>query len=487
MKKVIVVGGGLGGVSGSIRLAKMGFDVSLFEKNAHLGGKVNEYIEGGYRFDMGPSLITMPFVIKELIEFAGYEPDKLINFQELDTICRYFYPDGSVVDAFSDVEKMQSELAKLSNEDAENYPKFLDYSKKIYDLTANLFLFEPFYKSNVIFRPSSFKTLLQINKIDAFRTVDEGVRRFFKDERVIQLFNRYATYNGSNPFEAPATLNIIPWVEYGLKSYYISGGIFKLAKVLEKIATEVGVKVYKNSEVEEIVCEGDLVNGVKVNGVTEKCDIVLVNSDVVETFSYLIKNNKTKQKVEKLEPSLSGYVGLWGVKGNYDKLSHHNIFFSNNYFEEFQTIFKKKQVYDDPSVYISISSKKDKTHSPADSENWFVLVNMPYLAREQNFSKVDEAILNKLSQFGLEVRNQIDVKKDISPEGLYSLYRSNKGSIYGISSNDRNSAFLRPRNYSSEFKNLFFAGGSSHPGGGVPLVILSGKIAANLIINKYNK
>lgn len=486
MKKVIVVGGGLGGVSGAIRLAKMGFDVSLFEKNSHLGGKVNEFVEGGYRFDMGPSLITMPFVINELIEYAGFAPDKLIDFQELDTICRYFYPDGNVIDAFSDVEKMQSELAKLSSEDAENYPKFLEYSKKIYDLTANLFLFEPFYKSNVIFRPESFKTLLQINKIDAFRTVDEGVRKFFKDQRVIQLFNRYATYNGSNPFEAPATLNIIPWVEYGLKSYYINGGIFELAKVLEKIATEVGVKVNKNSEVEEIVCKGNLVEGVKVNGEIEKCDVVLANSDVVETFSKLIKNNKTKQKVEKLEPSLSGYVGLWGVKGNYEILSHHNIFFSNNYFEEFETIFKKKQVYNDPSVYLSISSKKNKSHSPENSENWFVLVNMPYLAGEQDFKKVDKIIFNKLKEFNLDISNKIEVKKDISPMDLYSLYRSNKGSIYGISSNNRNSAFLRPKNYSSEFKNLFFAGGSSHPGGGVPLVILSGKIAANLINNKYN-
>lgn len=484
MKKVIVIGAGLGGLSSAIYLRKMGYDVEIFEKNSQVGGKVNEYNESGYRFDMGPSLITMPFVIKELIQFAGYKPDELIEFEEIAPICRYFYPDGNIIDAYSDVELMQNELAKLNQKDADNFPKFLDYSKKIYDLTSNLFLFDAFYSPDVIFRMDSLKTLLQINKIDPFRTVDEGVRRFFTDERVIQLFNRYATYNGSDPYKAPATLNIIPWVEYGLKSYYIKGGIFHLSKVLTKICDDLGIKINLNCEVTSLETKNNLIESIKVNNEKYKADIFLANSDVIETYNNLIQKNKSKYKYNKLEASISGYIGLWGVKGNYDDLKHHNIFFTENYKEEFETIFNKKQIYSDPTIYVSITSKKDKNHAPDNSENWFVLLNMPYLEGKQDFSKVDESIFNKLNKFGFDIKDKLDVKKDIDPNELYNLYRSNKGSIYGISSNDRNSAFLRPKNYSSEFKNLFFAGGSSHPGGGVPLVILSGKIAAKLINKK---
>lgn len=485
MKKVIIIGAGLGGLSSAIYLRKMGYEVEIFEKNNHIGGKVNEFNESGYRFDMGPSLITMPFVIKHLISFAGYKPDELIEFEEIAPICRYFYPDGNIIDAYSDIDLMQNELAKLNQRDAENFPKFLEYSKKIYDLTSNLFLFDAFYSPDVIFRMDSLKTLLQINKIDPFRTVDEGVRRFFSDERVIQLFNRYATYNGSDPYKAPATLNIIPWVEYGLKSYYIKGGIFELSRVLGKICNELGIKINLNCEVSSLETKNNKVESIKVNNEKYRADIFLANSDVIETYNNLIKNNKSKYKYNKLEASISGYIGLWGIKDNFDDLKHHNIFFTENYKQEFETIFNKKQVYSDPTIYVSITSKKDKTHAPENSENWFVLLNMPYLDKNQDFSKVDENIFKKLKNFGFDVKDKIDVKKDIDPKDLYDLYKSNKGSIYGISSNDRNSAFLRPKNFSKEFNNLFFAGGSSHPGGGVPLVMLSGKIAANLINKKY--
>lgn len=485
-KKIVVIGGGLGALSGAIRLARMGFKVQLFEQNDRLGGKMNERIIGQYRFDIGPSLLTMPFIVDDLFSGAGFERASFLDFVPIEPICRYFFPDGSVMDASAEVDKMVAAVEQLSPGEGEAYAKFLAYAERIYRLTADIFLFTPIHETKKLIRWRYLPMLFKLHQIDSFRTVHQGVSSFFSDARLIQLFDRYATYNGSNPFQAPATLNIIPHVEYGLGGYYIKGGMYRLVETLEEVASSLGVEIHRSARVEKIIWRDKQVRGVLVNGGMVAADYVLCGADVVVTYNSLIDGAPAqRQKLNRLEPSLSGMVFLWGVGQKHPELHQHNIIFSADYAAEFDQIFRDCRVPDDPTIYIAISSKADAQHAPQHGENWFILLNMPYLAAGQRWEaeteRMRQTVLEKLRTIGIDIANHIEAESVYTPEDFQQLYASNQGSIYGISSNSRNTAFKRPANRRRDIKGLYFAGGSVHPGGGVPLVLLSGKMAAELI------
>ncbi|MBN2093638.1 phytoene desaturase [candidate division KSB1 bacterium] len=484
--KVIVIGSGLGGLCAAILLAKKGFQVQLFELNSKPGGKMNEIHEQGFRFDTGPSLLTMPFVIDEIFAECGVDRKNYLEYVPIDPICRYFWSDGTQLDASMDVSQMIASLTNLSPEDAENYPSFLNYTKRIYDLTANVFLFSPIHEINKILKWQNLSKLFKIHQIDPFRTVHEGVLRFFKHPKTIQLFDRYATYNGSDPYRAPATLNIIPYVEYGLGSFYIKGGMYRLVEKLVELAQQSGVVIQTNCRVDKIISQRQKIQGVEIKNDFLPADFVVCNGDVVVSYNELIEGfDFRRKKLSQLEPSLSGLVFLWGMNKKFPQLAHHNIIFSDDYQSEFKQIFYEKIAPTDPTIYIAISSKKDPEHAPENGENWFVLLNMPSLNNKIDWKMAVDAlreiILKKLMQTGLDARDHIQYEKILTPEDFYRLYRSNGGSIYGIASNDRNSAFKRPPNRNRDIQGLYFAGGSTHPGGGVPLTMLSGKLCADLI------
>ena len=485
-KRVAVIGGGLGALSGAICLAQLGFSVQLFEKNPKIGGKVNEVILGDYRFDTGASLLTMPSVIDDLFDFAGFNRSDYLDFMPIDPICRYFFIDGSVMDASADKAKMKAAIGQLSPADAEAYERFLKYAKRIHTLTAEIFMFTPIHEFKKLMRFRYLRTLFRLHQIDPFRTVHQSVSRFFSDPRIIQLFDRYATYNGSDPFQAPATLNIIPYVEYGLGGYYIKGGIYRLVNALEAIARERGVQIHTSVKVEKICQDGKRASGVRVNGQQVPADYVLCGADAIIAHDELIDGPPNqREKLSRLEPSLSGMVFLWGVRSNSVQLAHHNIIFSGDYDAEFRQIFKDRQVPEEPTIYIAITSKVDAAHAPVGGENWFVLLNMPYLVPGQMWEKekarMRSFVLGRLREIGLDIKDRIEVEQIYTPQDFSELYASNQGSIYGISSNTKTTAFKRLPNRSRILNNLYFAGGSVHPGGGIPLVILSGKMAAALI------
>lgn len=485
-KRVAVIGGGLGALSGAICLAQLGFCVQLFEKNPKIGGKVNEVVLGNYRFDTGASLLTMPFIIDELFDFAGFSRSDYLDFMPIDPICRYFFADGSVMDASADKAKMKAAIKQLSPADEEAYESFLEYAERIHMLTSEIFMFTPIHELKKLMKFRYLRTLFRLHQIDPFRTVHQSVSRFFSDPRLIQLFDRYATYNGSDPFQAPATLNIIPYVEYGLGGYYIKGGIYRLVNALEMVARERGVQIHTSVKIEKIYQDGKYVNGVRANGQKICTDYVLCGADAVIAYDELIDESPNqRKKLNRLEPSLSGMVFLWGVKNNHPQLEHHNIIFSSDYSAEFRQIFKHRQVPDEPTIYIAITSKTDAAHAPTGGENWFVLLNMPYLAPGQMWEKekvrMRSFVLARLRQMGLDIEDRIEEEQIYTPKDFSELYASNQGSIYGISSNSKTTAFKRFPNRSRVLNRLYFAGGSVHPGGGIPLVILSGKMAATLI------
>lgn len=488
MKKVIVIGAGLGGLSAAIRLAAKGFSVCVLERNETIGGKVNFLASNGYSFDTGASLLTMPHVFRELFEAAGKRLEDYLTLEKLEPICRYFWTDGATLDASQNLSKTENEIAKIEPRDVEGFRKFIADSKHKYEVAERTFLAHSLNDLPKLIRPQYFRDLLAISSL---KTLDKHHAKYFQSKKLRQLFNRYATYNGSSPYQVPATFALIPSVEFGLGAWYVKGGIYRIPMALEKLSHELGVKFRFNSQVERVLIENEEAIGVKLkNGEILESDFVVANSDAIETYRSLIDKNSrprfSDKRIADTEPSCSGFVLLLGVKKKYAQLAHHNIFFSDNYKAEFDAIFNKKRLAANPTIYLCATSRTDRTQAPPDSENLFILVNAPYTSSETDWIKEAQnyrnLIIRKLESFGLkDLEESIEFEKAITPEDLESKYLANRGSIYGVSSNSIFSAFMRPPNQSRDVKNLFFSSGSTHPGGGMPLVLLSGKMAAELI------
>ena len=478
-KEIIIIGAGLGGLSAAIRLAKQGFSVTVLEKNPTIGGKVNVVESNGYRFDTGASLLTMKHVLEDLFQFAEKRIENYLEILPLEPICRYFWTDGTIFNASTNLQKTEAEIAKLDNVD--NFRKFLADSRRKYEVSEKTFLSHSLNDLPKLLRPKYFKDLLAISST---KTLDSHVKSYFKSPKLQQLFNRFATYNGSSPFQTPATFALIPYVEFGLGAWYVKGGMYQIPKALERLAKELGVKIYTESEVEKIVVEDGKAVGVKVGGETIGADFVVTNADAVMTYRELLETKN--KRIDNLEPSCSGFVLLLGTKKQFPNLAHHNIFFSDDYKAEFDALFHKKRPATNPTIYVCATSRTDETQAPAGHENLFILVNAPYTSNQTDWQKeakpYRDLIIKTLEKQGLEgLEDSIDFEEIITPADFETKYRANHGSIYGVSSNGIFSAFLRPPNKARKIKNLYFVGGATHPGGGIPLVLLSGKLASDLI------
>ncbi len=487
--KISIIGAGLGGLSAAALLAAQGHDVELFEQNDHVGGKMQEFSVDGFRFDTGPSLLTMPFLLKEVFDRCGKKAADYLEWESVDPVCRYQYSDGVIFTNYRDPEKNRAELLRIAPEDVDAWDSFLDYSADLYRRTSGPYLFNPLQAMRDI-RPSDLPDML---RIDAFSTVSSRVDDYFSSPRLRQLFKRFATYNGSSPFLAPATLNIIPYVELRLGGYYIRGGMYRLARALHNLARDCGVRVYTGTPVDLIVPDPSKkrsISGVMINGSLHEADVVVANSDATDTYLNLLPENalsgRKRKKIARTEPSCSGFVVMLGINRTYNQLEHHNIFFSDDYKDEFRAIFERRELPVEPTVYLTNTSRTNPEDAPPGCSNLYLLVNAPYTQNGQLWHEWTETytdhIIHTLEDRGLDgLRESIVVREAITPADFERLYGSNKGSIYGTSSNNRTAAFARPRNKSPWFDNLYLCGGSTHPGGGIPLVLQSAMNVSSLM------
>ena len=492
-KKCCVIGGGLGGLAAAVEVARLGIDVDLYEQNWNTGGKANTLTFNNFRFDTGPSLLTMPFVLESIFTDAGKNLKNYLTIKPLEKHCIYFYPDGTIITAYNDIEKFADEIELKTKDSRKHFFAYLKYCKNIYDLTADFFLFNDFRDFQSIKRFLSIKTILNIHKLDSLRSMHRANRSFFRSEKTIQLFDRYATYNGSNPYKAPATLNIISHVENNIGSFIAEEGIYGITEALTKLAKESGVRIYYNHKVQRILRRNREISGVTVNGENITYDYIVSNADASSTYKELLNDQSTKaaRKYKSLEPSSSALVFYWGMNNATNNVGIHNILFSKDYKKEFNEIFSEKICPGDPTVYIYISSKYKKNDAPSKKENWYVMINAPYEENqdwEYEIDKSRSAIIQKISKtLKISVQSKIICEKTLTPRDIRRMTSGIKGSLYGISSNTRKAAFLRQGNKSEYYKGLFFCGGSVHPGGGIPLVLLSGKLAARAIEKEVNK
>ena len=485
--KVSIIGSGVSGISTAIRLRSKGFDVDVYEKNKMPGGKLNTFKLDDFRFDAGPSLFTMPFLVDELFELFDLNPRNYFNYKKKKIHCKYFWDDTTEFTAFSDNKKFLKEVKKKFDVDESVVKKYLKKAKTKFDLTEKIFLKKSLHKFSTYLNIETVKALFNLNIFQINKTLNKVNSDELKNKYLIQIFDRYATYNGSSPYKTPAMMTLIQHLENHFGTFIPDGGMYEITNALYNLAKDVGVKFYFDCNVDEIILDENICKKIRVNNKLIESDIIISNVDVNFTYNQLLKQ-KFKHRSLKNESSSSALIFYWGMKGTYDKLDLHNIFFSSNYKEEFNSIFEKKEIYDDPTVYVNISCKDVFRDAPEDSENWFVMINSPYNLN-QNWDKqvrvTRKKIINKLEKIlGVAVGKNIIKEKVYTPIDLEQNTNSYNGSLYGSSSNNIMSSFMRHPNFTRKIKNLFFCGGSVHPGGGIPLAILSSKIVSDLIESK---
>ncbi len=485
----MVLGAGIAGIASAIRMACKGYEVNVLEANEYAGGKLSQIEMQGFRFDAGPSLFTMPQFVEELFTLAGKKTEDYFVYQKLDIACKYFYEDGTVLNAFADIEKFKQEIQAKTCENPEKIDIFLKKSKEKYDITAPVFLEKSLHQLKNYLSLPTLKGVLNFGKVEAFKNMHQSNQDFFEDKRLVQFFDRYATYNGSDPYQTPATMNVIPHLEFGFGAFFPTEGMHSITTSLVKLAQDLGVKFYFGAKVQKIVMGKKWAlgatytqNKIEKNIFAQK---IISNIDIAQTYKKFLPKKFTPQKLINQPKSSSALIFYWGIKNSFPELEMHNIFFSQDYQKEFETLWQHKDIYHDPTIYINITAKNKPDDAPNQGENWFVMVNAPN-NEKQNWDeiivKTRKNVQEKLSRLlKKNIESEIICETILDPRTIESRTGSTQGALYGNSSNNRFSAFLRHANFSSQIPNLYFCGGSVHPGGGIPLCLLSAKIVSEMI------
>ncbi len=488
-KKVIVVGSGLGGISTALSLALEGFDVTIHEKNEKIGGKLNTFSEAGYTYDLGPSILTLPYIFSRPFEKAGRKIEDYVNMVRVRPHWRNIFEDGVVIDLYPERDKMHKEAAKVG-EPSENVDKFLKYSEDLFDLINDGY-FEKGIDNAAGFR--KHYGLKKFFDFDLFNNMHGSVASRFKTSYFVSIFDFFIKYVGSSAFKAPAFMNCMSTIQFRYDLWYVMGGMYNLAQGLEELMRELGIEIRLNSEISEILKDKNTgkVEGVKlVNDEIETADAVVSNMEVIPTYKRLLHepDHFVNKLEKKYEPACSGLVIDIGLDRKYESLSHHNFLFSNNPKKHFNEVFQKKNLPGDPTLYVVAASRTDSSIAPQGCDTIKILPHIPYIdpdnpLSEDDYMNLKERVLDKMERMACpNLRDHIVHEHILTPHDISINYYSNRGSIYGVVSDRfKNFAFKAPKK-SERYDNLYFAGGSVNPGGGMPMVFLCGqKVAENVV------
>jgi phytoene desaturase len=486
IKKAAIIGAGVGGLGAAIRLAVEGFDVTVFEANDNVGGKINNLQLGDYRFDMGPSVFTEPKYIKELFDLCKEDFSKF-EYKKLPYSFHYFFQDGTTFKLPALKKDLIKTFEKELGEDPVKVNNYLNKAEKNYKSIAPLFIERSLHRKKQLLNGKLLKALSRIPKYKLNSTMAEENENTFSNPKTHQLFNRYATYNGSSPYLAPAMLNMIQHLELTEGVFLPKNGMVQIAYSLRDLAIKKGVKFRFNEKVNRISLnpENNKVEGIETHIDYYDFQVVVSNMDVGLTYENLIPQVQKPHKTLNQERSSSAMVFYWGISRTFENLGVHNMLFSKNYQEEFNALFKTKGFFNDPSIYIHITSKENKEDAPMGKENWFVMINTPNnvgqdwkeyqkLAKKQIIHTINETLKT-------DIEPLIEEEFIMDPLFIERKYSGKAGSIYGNASNNKYAAFYRHPNFSKTVKGLYFVGVTVHPGGGIPLALNSAKIAVRCI------
>jgi len=490
---VAVIGSGLGGLSAAISLATEGFRVTVFEKNEKAGGKLNLLRKEGFSFDLGPSILTMPHIFQKLFVGANKKMSDYVEIQEVKPHWRNFFEDGTVIDLTPDLREMEKELATLSQNEADGFFDYLDYSRRLCKITEEGYFAKGLETVSELVR--FYGPLRSILGFDIFRNMNAGVKRFIRSAKLIDILNYFIKYVGSSPYDAPALLNLLPYIQFGYGLWYVKGGMYNLAVGLERLLLELGGVIHYGQEVVSLQREGSRIGVLTLgDGSHVGADIFISNMEVIPAYERVTREDESfLRRYAKFEPSCSGLVLHLGVNKLYPQLAHHNFFYSKNARAHFDSIFHKEELSHDPTLYLVAPCKTDPSQAPEGCEIIKVLPHIPHIKDKNPFTRADylafrDRVVEKLERMGLtDLRRHIVVEEMWTPEDIQTRYYSNKGSIYGVVSDRfKNLGFKAPRR-SEVYSNLYFVGGSVNPGGGMPMVTLSGQLVKDKILGDIGK
>ena len=469
MTDVVVIGAGVGGLAVAIRLAVAGRRVVVLERHGSVGGKLAVHERDGFRFDAGPSLVTLPAVFDELFRVAGTSLRDEVDLVRLDPQFQYSWRDGRRL------------IVTDAGCDAPGYRRFVEHGRTVWAVSERTFFAGPM--SGPLSLARRLEQVRDLTDIDPFRTLQRSATRYFDDPHMVQWAGRYATYSGSDPSLAPATLGCIAAVEHDFGCWYPMGGLGAVRDALVSVAERVGVEIRCRAEVTAVRTDGAAVAGVELAaGEVITAEAIVANADATHLYRDLLPDRRALRRVRRAEPSSSGFVVMAGVAGLTEGISHHNVWFSDDSQAEFAQI-RAAGMPTDPTIYACVSSVTDPSQAPAGHENWFLLVNAP-AGVTVNAAGYQRVVLEQLASHGIELRSRLLFADTITPADFEKRFTSTGGAIYGTSSNGRRAAFARPANRGAR-RGLYLVGGSSHPGGGLPLVVMSAKIVADMIAHDF--
>lgn len=483
---VAIVGAGLGGLAAAACLAADGFQVELFEKNERIGGKLNLLRQDGFEFDLGPSIIILPQLFRQVWERAGRRMEDYVELVELQPQWRSFWEDGTVVDLHPDMARMEAELEKLGP-GAAGYWSFLEYSRRVWKFCEHAYMERGSDAILEITRGHGPREIF--GGTDLLSSMAAGINRHVDEPHLRDMLGFFIKYVGSSCFDAPAMLNLLPYSQLGYGLWYVKGGMYNLARGYERLLDELGVTVHLGSEVTRIDRDGDRVNGVVLaDGRRVEAAAVVSNMEAIPAYRDLLdQGGLFLKKYEVLyEPAASGLVVHLGVDRIYDELEHHNFFFSRDLKGFLDQIHRKKQLPDDPTIYLVRPTRTNRDIAPPGHDIIKILPHIPYM-QDPPFSAADhealkQRVYDKLERMGLtDLRKHIVTEHVLVPDDLQRMYYSNKGSIYGVVSNRKRNFALKAPKQSPKYRNLFFVGGSINPGGGTPMVTLCGQLVADRV------
>lgn len=492
MSRVVVVGAGAGGMAAAARLAAKGHSVTILEQSSRYGGKLHTHRRDGFAFDTGPSLFTLPAVYRDLFLKTGSVFEEEVDLLPVEPAFHYRFADGSaaVLPGVDPGMCAQALGDALGGDAAAQWRAFIERAARMWQLTRGPFLQSPLQGWRTLLPLANPADVRTIAPFTSLRSLGES---YFTDPRLVTLLDRYATYTGSDPRKAPAVLATVPYVEQAFGAWHLGGGLGTLADALARRCAALGVDLRLGADVTAIRTNADGVTGVIADDVEHPADIVVANSDAGQTYGHLLDDPRAKRvaaSIDRNEGSLAGFVILIAVRGRTPGVAHHNVWFPEDYDAEFDAIFgRRPHPVSDPAIYACVPD--DPAMRPdAEHESWFVLVNAPrhdptgrhgidWTAPGLSESYAD-AILAALAARGTDIRDRVMWREIHTPADLERTVRAPGGSIYGSSSNGARAAFSRPAN-ASPIPGLFLVGGSSHPGGGLPLVGMGAEIVADLV------
>lgn len=493
--EIIIIGAGLGGLALACRLAKQGKRVEIYEKNAFPGGRAAQRKVKGYTIDLGPTFLLMPGEFEELFSYCGKKMQDVLPINLLTPSYRLHFWDAQHLDVSSNLPEMLREIKRVSPEDARGFLCFLEHEYEVYENVYSNFIAQSPTSILDIILSGKFLSFLHA---DGFHSMWDHMSTFFTNPKIKLAFSFQSMYLGQSPLLTPATYTIVPYVELAQGVWYPQNGIYSIVSEIEKLALELGVKIHYGKNVSEIVIENNTATGIRL-GTNEviRAEKIVSDVDLPATYSKLIHASSRKkysdEKLKKLEYTCSAFMLYLGVDTDYPQLLHHNVFFCEDYLKNFHELFEQKVLPTSPSIYVNVPSRTNSTLAPKGKHLLYVLVPVPS-NDPKNGQPIDwnsikkefaEKIIAQLEKNGLtNLKKHIRMQEMLTPNEWEALSGMNFGATFGLSPTFMQSSVFRPSQKSEEFNHLYFVGASTHPGGGMPMVLISARTCAEKILSK---